>query len=456
VTGRESERSNVDRGTRRALVLIATGALLLRAAVVMASADAGLFADMRDYQARALHLLRRGVFYPDAFWPPVYPVFLALTYAVGGIDLLVVRLVQAGLGAASVVLTFALARSLTPSRGALAAAAIVAIYPALVLLPVLILSENLFVALVLAGLCLAQRRERYAFLPAGVALGLATLTRSVGWAAIVGVAVSLVTARQERRRLTRDLAQLAAGCALVMGPWAVRNAALYERPVLVLDTASGYNFLLGNNPRATGRLELEDVPRVTDTYWREARTDLERSDAGYEAGTAFIVENPGRSAGLAIRKVQFLLGLEGREWAWLYSERYFGPRARATVRFWGLALVASFPALALAALGGLSTLGLVRDRAGVAIVSTLVAVLLLHALSFGESRYHVPWVPLLAILAARGLAPPAPRPMGRRRIAVVTLVAVLLALTWLDQLPLLLARLDVLAARAPDPPRLSY
>jgi 4-amino-4-deoxy-L-arabinose transferase-like glycosyltransferase len=325
-----------------------------------------------------------------------------------------------------------------------------------VLLPTLVLSENLFIALVLLGLWLGQRRESYAPLLAGVALALATLTRSVGWAAIAGTIAGVMAAPGERRRLARDLALLAAGCALVMGPWAARNALLYERPVLVLDTASGYNFLLGNNPRATGRLELGDVPLVTEEYWSEARTDLERSDVGYEAGGAFVIQNPGRFAWLAVRKTQFLMGLEGREWAWLYSERYFGPRARATVWFWGAALLVSFPVLALVALLGLASPGLVRHRGGVAVVSTLVTVLVLHVLSFGESRFHVPWVPVLAILAARGLESGALRQMSQVRMVVVTLVGVVLALAWVDQLPLLLGRLEVLATHAADPPRLTY
>ena len=375
---------------------------------------------------------------------------------IAGVNLFAVRLIQAGLGALSVALTFVLARRVLSSRTSLVAAAVVAVYPALVLLPVLILSENVFVPLVLLGLWVGQRRERYAPFLAGIALAMATLTRSAGWAAIAGLAVSLISDRQERRQITSRLALLAAGCALVMLPWVARNAALYGRPVVVLDTASGYNFLLGNNPRATGRLELEDVPVVIETYWRHARTDIERNEIGYDAGAAFILRDPVRFAALAVRKSQFLLGLEGREWAWLYSEKSFGPRTAATVKFWGIALLVSFPVLVLAALIGLAAPGLLRGRAGVAIVSTLVAALLLHVVSFGESRYHVPWVPLLAIVAARGLEPAALKQPAPLRIVIVTVVAALLVLTWLDQLPTLLARLSALAAAAADPPRLIY
>jgi hypothetical protein len=41
-------------------------------------------------------------------------------------------------------------------------------------------------------------------------------------------------------------------------------------------------------------------------------------------------------------------------------------------------------------------------------------------------------------------------------MVVVTLVGVVLALAWVDQLPLLLGRLEVLATHAADPPRLTY
>ena len=86
---------------------------------------------------------------------------------------------------------------------------------------------------------------------------------------------------------------------------------------------------------------------------------------------------------------------------------------------------------------------------------TLVAVTALHVASFGDTRFHLPWVPLLAVLAARAFAPLAARPWTLARQTVLAMWLVAFALVWTDQAAELMAVLPTLA-ESPVPLALPY
>ena len=72
---------------------------------------------------------------PTAFRPPVYPLFVALIYAVGGHSIAVLRIVQAVLGAVTTVVTYRVAMLIfSRPRLSLLAAALVALHPVLIYL----------------------------------------------------------------------------------------------------------------------------------------------------------------------------------------------------------------------------------------------------------------------------------------------------------------------------------
>jgi 4-amino-4-deoxy-L-arabinose transferase-like glycosyltransferase len=435
-------------------------ALALRAIVIANTQESGIFADMQDYHDRAVHLLRTGTLWPDAFRVPLFPMFVAGIFKLFGQSLVAVRIAQALLGAATVALTYALARRITTERGAVFAAFIVAIYPALLLYSVYLMAETLFAFLAVLALTLwATDRPRLA-LAAGLAIGAATLTRSTGLAVAGGIALAeafrLIAVRDEvgGRTLARGSLMLL-GFAIVLAPWIVRNYDMYGR-VIPTDTSSGFNALLGNYEGATGRHPgLPAVEAAVQKYWSTARNDVERSDVGMTVARDFVLADPLRAARLAVKKVAFLFGVEGREHAWGYSFHLQGRRDARTVWVWGVALIVSFPVLMTLASIGLWRPGLSVSIVGVAIVATLLCVTAIHMASFGDSRFHGPWIPLLAVLAARAVAPFSARPWTVTRQAILAVWLFCFALAWKDQAAELLAVLPQLAA-SPVPLELPY
>jgi 4-amino-4-deoxy-L-arabinose transferase-like glycosyltransferase len=160
---------------------------------------------------------------------PLYPVFIAGVVAVVGEDLQALAFVQHMLGLVSIALTYFLARVLSGRAAAMVAGLLVALSGPLLLYEHYILAEPLFTALLLAfGLVLvrAVQTGRWHWLVlSGIVLGLASLSRPVGQAALLAVPVGLLVAMRSWRRAALASGLVVLGFGFVSVPWMVRNFA---------------------------------------------------------------------------------------------------------------------------------------------------------------------------------------------------------------------------------------
>jgi 4-amino-4-deoxy-L-arabinose transferase-like glycosyltransferase len=470
-------------------------AVAARLAVSWASADSGVFADMAQYHERAVHLATTGTLYPDALRGPGYPAFLAVVYRLFGVSFWGARVANALVGGALSLVTGWLARRAGGAERAWMASAIVALYPGLVLSSVYLMPEGLYTLVAMLALLLVRHRSLTIGALAGAVAGLAILTRSVGVSlgVVAGVvaAWAVVTGAATPRVALSRVAVFVGACAIVLAPWLTFTTRVTGGPLL--DATSGMNVLLGNHPAATGRLDMADDAPLRQRHVVGAANEADANARAMRAGVAWAVAHPDAWLRLAGAKVGYLLGLEGREHAWIYSVGYFGARRPLTVTLWGGLLMLSFPALVVAAALGLVRAGRARQPAGapagmparavpgvpagavpgmpaevpaglqgeaaahrgrlhgvqpvhVALCAFVVATCALHVASFGESRFHLPLVPVLAVAASLGVGPLASA--GRGRLVVAAVVVAVLAVVWAGQAPELV---DALAAlRAPN------
>ncbi len=432
------------------VLLCAAIAVAVRLAVSWASADAGVFADMAQYHERAQHLAATGTLWPDALRGPGYPAVLALAYRLAGDSLWTARMVNAAIGGALVLLTGVLAGAAGAGTRAWIAAAIVACYPALVLSSVYVMPEGMYALWLVAALMLVRHRSALFAVAAGVVAGVAMLTRSVGLALVAAPVAMWARAAWAAEvswpKAIGRVALFGSAAAVVLLPWLAFTSRVAGGPLL--DATSGYNLLAGNNPRATGRLELGDEPWLRDTYIAGASSVADGNTRAIAAGVSWAVAHPVEWLRLATLKLGYLFGLEGREHAWVYGHAYFGARSATTVTLWGWLLLVSFPALCVAAALGLVRASQPAPPALVAIGAVVVATAALHVLSFGESRFHLPLVPLLAVVASLGApqrAAPARTPM---RVALVAVTLAALSVAWVGQWQELRTALERL--KAPD------
>jgi 4-amino-4-deoxy-L-arabinose transferase-like glycosyltransferase len=442
VSARDTIPSDRSRPRPRDLTLVAAAAFVPRLLVGLATLDGGLFADMSEYDVRAHQILEDGTVH-DAWRGPGYPAFLAAVYALPWADIPAARLANAPMGALMAALTTVLGGALVGRRAAVAAGLIVAFYPGLVLSSAYLMPEPLYTSLMLASLIAGSRVTHARAVAAGVLAGLAALTRSLGLSLVPALAIGSVwplwRAAAWRQRLA-PVAIVALSFGLTLAPWLWHTTRVAGGPML--DSSSAFNMLAGHNPRATGRLEIADLPWMLETYLLGYPDEATRNTWAMQHSLQWATSNVGAWLRLVPLKVGYLWGLEGREHAWLYTHGGFGARRPAVVWAWGAALLVSFPLLAVAAVLGMCRPGLSASTPARQFVALLAIVTVLHIASFGESRYHLPLVPLLAVLAMRGAAHGPVR--GRARVVAILLIG-LLAAAWIVQAPELLNRLARLA-----------
>jgi 4-amino-4-deoxy-L-arabinose transferase-like glycosyltransferase len=160
---------------------------------------------------------------------PLYPLFIAASVLTLGEELRSLALAQHLLGVVSVGVTYLLGRLIFGRPAGLLAGLLVAIDGPLLIYERYVLSEALFALLLglatLAAIVAVKRGRWGGWVLAGVALGLAILTRPVAQVLIplVGLTALLAGGRRWRGGLV-GLAALLVGLALVQGPWMLRNA----------------------------------------------------------------------------------------------------------------------------------------------------------------------------------------------------------------------------------------
>jgi 4-amino-4-deoxy-L-arabinose transferase-like glycosyltransferase len=388
--------------------------------------------DMADYWNRAVYIAEHGALYQNSYRMPGYPAALALVFVLGaGPSLTAVRLFNAVAGAAAAVLTYWFARRTASRRASFAAALAIALYPSLLIYTTFIATEAIVAAPLLGALIASTYRSGRAAIVAGVCAAATALVRPAGIALLPAVLFSLTrTARPNptRRSSLRGPALALAAFVLTMTPWWVHNARLHGR-LVPLDTSGGMNFAVGNNPFAGGTYKWSEFQQVlvrdlpgTDLF------SLSGSDRATAMAFRYMREHPAASVRLVPAKLAALFALEGREHAFFYSFGFFGQRAPATVWIWAIAIMVSFPLLIAAALAGLVVRGGISPVVLMPSLMFLSVTLAMHIFTFGDPRYHLPMVPVLAVLATgmarwtNGISP--------LRLAVAAVVLALLAIAW--------------------------
>jgi 4-amino-4-deoxy-L-arabinose transferase-like glycosyltransferase len=143
------------------------------------------------------------------------------------------------LGAGTVALVGLVGRRLFGDAIGLVAAGIAALWPPFLLIATSLLSENLFLPLMLGALAAVVHwrddpRARW-LVAAGVLVGLCALTRSNGIVLAVPLALGVWT----RSRSFAQAAALAGVAVLVVLPWSIRSTIVVDAPVTV-STQGGY------------------------------------------------------------------------------------------------------------------------------------------------------------------------------------------------------------------------
>ncbi len=414
----------LDRHHRWVLASILVLALVVRIAVIVATPTYEPSYDSGDYDRHAT-AIATGKGYPEsvfaaaggptAFRPPVYPYMLGALYAVvGEHGVLAGRVLGALFGVLVVGLLYLVGAELLGRREGLIAAALAAFWPPLFLLGTALVTEPIFLALVLAAVLLVLRHQRqkslWAVGAAGVCCGLAALTRSNGLLLLLAIGVGLLFASGLRPRRSQLVATatLAIAAFLTLAPWAIRNAQTFDRFVPITSQtgfalAGTYNPEAENFPgyRATWILP-QATARYAPLYERRDLDEVALDEVLLEDALAYALARPAYALeATALNGLRTFELLPQDPASALANARQLGlsPRAAALERL-------SFYLLAVLAVIGLALMRRRPREQRVPWFVWLVPVLLVAAALpiLGSPRYRAPLYPFVVLAATGGVA----------------------------------------------------
>jgi 4-amino-4-deoxy-L-arabinose transferase-like glycosyltransferase len=205
-----------------------------------------------------------------AYWPPLYPLFLALT-ALGGKHYLLIVIPQALMGAGTALCAFLIGRNLFSTFVGMLACAITAIYPYYVMHDTALQETGMVTFLTALSVFLLLRagklNKRADWFLAGLALGLIALTRAsvapAAGVALIWIAVWGTRGSIHDRLLKTSLVLLA--ILVMVGPWLIRTYRLTGAAVLSSQTGSA--LWKGNNPQTFSAYPKRSIDISTDTAW---------------------------------------------------------------------------------------------------------------------------------------------------------------------------------------------
>ena len=377
-----------------AAVVVFGVALLARAAWVLVRwAQGGAafeFSDEEIHWQLASNLVAGGGLSTDdgrlAVRMPLYPLFLALFAWLGQTGILVARLAQCVVGAATAGLAFLLADAALGRRAAIAAGLLVCFDPYAIFFANLLLTETVFaflaVALTACAWAVAVRTPSRATVGVGLLGAAAVLTRpsAAGWIPLLWL--MLWAFDSDRGRAVRRVALYAGILIVCLLPWGVRNRVVLGS-FAWLSANGGVTLYDAQGPQAGGDSDqsfLKDMPEI------DGLDEVARDQALQRLAIEQMRDDPLRVLRLA--GVKFL-----RTWSLTPNVESYRGGVTGIVS-------ATFTLGVLVAAG----VGLLRRRGAKSLVVLLwlpvVYFTLLHCIYVGSLRYRIPLMPFVEIAAA--------------------------------------------------------
>jgi hypothetical protein len=418
-----SLRGTIERRSPAILILIVVAALALRIGfwIAVVGFDTTGWGDEPDYHRIAAGIASGKGFLspggePTARRPPLYPILLAGLYSVTGPDPDAARAANVALGCVIVLLVYSLGAKLFSKTVGLVAAALVAVNPSLIYLSALIMTENLYVVLLLLLLLSLAADYRASpgttgrWIAGGALAGLSYLTRPTSLLLALAVAAApLVLGRGGFGKRLAKSALFLVVAALVVVPWGARNHARLGAWVFST-THGGITFYESNN-----RL-VYDVPAFHGTVVGSRKDlpgwdalaplgELEFDRAAWKMGKDFVRENVDLLPQMAAWKFQRFWRLRSDLNLSAATGRLMGGRGGGAARLLGgidIGFAYSVIVIPLFLLGVVFT---ARRWRGLVLLYAVVAVHVLVALAFhGSLRARMPIEPVMALFASSGLA----------------------------------------------------
>ncbi len=393
----------------RPLILVLLAVLIAHVCVAIASINGLVQDDAISYVTIANNLLNGNGYVfnpgdtPTAWRAPGYPVLLYVVWELFWESETIARLANALLWMSTSYITYLYSVRTIGKEYAVVASLSVGLYPTFLGMSGLLWSESLFIFLFMLFHLLFWKLNRdsriVSLLLCGVVLGFSILTKST---AVVMFPVIVAFSLLKNSHVSFKQATLIAIVGvLVMGCWTARNYYLHDHLILV-ESNMGYNLYVGSRPDTpipfawqkmdTARQDARYRELVAQANYAEAEEDnLLKQEAFTQ-----MRENPGRTLALSIGKLfdfwlpDFFIAMNARSGS--YGEFYRS--------LWPVILAVTMSSFLIVSILALRYVWSHRKEAHVLYTVLVVATYTMpHMLVYGASRYHMPLMPLIIVLA---------------------------------------------------------
>lgn len=310
------------------------------------------------------------------------------------------------LGVATVALTFEAGRRLVDNRIGLVSAGIVALWPNLIFHTAVMLTETLFIFLVMAAVVVivalpaSTTRIGWGRLAVfGAVLGLSALVRPISLTFIPVLFIVLVVARFGWTLAIRAIAIALVAVVVVLLPWSIRNIRETDS-LVVISTNLGDNLCMSRRTDATGAFQGGTACTVRARGSTTADREVDVNSTNIRRAARFVRDHP-----LDEARLVFLRGyhtLKNDHDGLLASESYGSNRYIPSFLRRTLEIVADgyfFVALVLGVLAVPVFVGRGRPWRLFFLLAA-VALAVQPLIFFGDPRFHLPVLPFMAVLTA--------------------------------------------------------
>ena len=355
-----------------------------------------------------LNWIAYGDHLPTALHGPLFSMVLSLPSRIGGTTYFDHRMMATLCGTAVVLGVILVGRQVGGRAVALVAAAIAAFYPNLWLIDGVLFPEGLMAALVMFSIWCAYRwadRPSYRIAAIlGVLIGLTALTRGEGVLLMVILVPPLMLRKRSLvfRDRTKHVLVAGLGCAVILGPWMVRNLASFEEFV-PLSTNGNELLVYANcddtyNGKFLGFWVFDCQERIRQEFGDPPGDASQTSAFWGEIGVDYISDHKSELPKVVLARV-------GRQWDLFrpLQNVEFAP-IEGRDRDGALIGLISFYGLAALSINGVRVLR--RRKVSLLPLGTqFLSVTLTAAYAYGTVRFRAPVEPVLCLLAAVGVTP---------------------------------------------------
>lgn len=338
---------------------------------------------------------------PTAYWPIGYPIVLSLFFRLFGSHLWAGQILNLILLPGIALITYFLAKEMSDPFTATRATLVAALTPSLTLISLALLSDLLFTFIFLLLIFLAVKKSSIVqSVLLGICYGLAVLIRPIAlFLPILFFIYWLKKNGQVKTNLIRVAWVFALG-EMVLLPWQIHNYRTFGQFVTVSNNG-GQLFWMGNNPYTPCHGPMTVFIASDDTLeLMKSLNEAQRDKLMFKIGLDYALSHPLRTVSIWPKKLFYLYFRDSQTitWALLSYPDVFPPAMLGGLYFFADGF---YYALGLASL--LSLIGIWRwekfSPRWTLIAGTLVYFSLIFLPFITESRYHLPLLPLFAIVA---------------------------------------------------------